>query len=165
LNLSQAALFKRFGTKQELMKAALIPAVVPGFVAEVAAGPDLERPLDQQIRSIARSVVVFFRGMVPCVMVLKAAGVDFHQILDRFDEPPPVLARRLLSAYFARAMAAGLVRPSDPLAVASLFLGAFHINSFISHVVDKGMSEDDLFAFSDAVVDVLWHGIAPLEAQ
>ena len=97
-------------------------------------------------------------------MVLKAAGVDLEGLLKMFDEPPPVLARRLLSSYFQRAMDTGLARRADPLAVASLFLGAFHMHSFMSHVTDEVMSDEDLFAFSDAVVDVLWHGIAPQEA-
>ncbi len=165
LSLSQAALFKRFGTKQELMNAALMPALMPTFVAEVTAGPTRDRPLDEQLRAIGRSVVVFFRRMVPCVMVLKAAGADLEQLLSSFEEPPPIMARRLLSDYFQRAMDEGLARPAAPLAVASLFLGAFHINSFMSHVIDKTMCDETLFLFSDAVVDVLWHGIAPLEDQ
>jgi hypothetical protein len=101
--------------------------------------------------------------MVPCLMVLKSSGIDVEQILKTFDEPPPVMVRRLLTGYFQRAMNAGLARQADPLAAASLFLGAFHMHSFMSHVTDQVMSDEDLFAFSDAVVDVLWHGIAPQE--
>ncbi len=164
LSLSQAALFKRFGTKQDLMLAALRPPIPP-FVAEVSAGPILDQPLLGQLRSIARDSVVFFRAMVPRLMVLKSSGVDLEQILKAFDEPPPVMVRRLLSDYFQRAMDAGLARPADPLATASLFLGAFHMHSFMSHVTDQVMPDEDLFAFSDAVVDVLWHGIAPLEVS
>lgn len=162
LSVSQAALFKRFGTKRDLMIAALMPPMPP-VATEVRSGPALDLPLQVQLRSIARDFVVFFRGMVPCLMVLKSSGVDLEQILKTFDEPPPVLARRLLTGYFQRAMDAGLARPTDPLAAASLFLGAFHMHSFMSHVTDQVMSDEDLFLFSDAVVDVLWHGIAPQE--
>lgn len=163
LSLSQAALFKRFGTKQDLMVAALRPPI-PSFLGEVSKGPTLGQPLHQQLRSIARDAVVFFREMVPCLMVLKSSGVDLEQLLKTFDEPPPVMVRRLLTGYFQRAMDADLARSADPLAAASLFLGAFHMHSFISHLTDEVMSDEDLFAFSDAVVDVLWHGIAPQEA-
>ena len=163
LSLSQAALFKRFGTKQDLMVAALRPPI-PSFLGEVSKGPTLEQPLYPQLCSIARDAVVFFRTMVPRLMVLKSSGVDLEQHLKTFEEPPPVMVRRLLSGYFQRAMDAGLARPADPLAAASLCLGAFHMHSFMSHITDEVMSDDDLFAFSDAVVDLLWHGIAPPEA-
>ena len=162
LNLSQAAIFKRFRTKHDLMLAALRPPPPP-FLPELVTGPDLDRPLEEQLRAIARSVVVFFRAMVPCLMVLKSSGVDLEQTLNTYEEPPPVMVRRLLTGYFQRAMDAGLARPADPVAAASLCLGAFHMHSFISHLTDQIMSDEDLFAFSDAVVDVLWHGIAPQE--
>jgi len=145
------------------MVAALRPPI-PSFLGEVSKGPTLGQPLHQQLRSIARDAVVFFREMVPCLMVLKSSGVDLEQLLKTFDEPPPVMVRRLLTGYFQRAMDADLARSADPLAAASLFLGAFHMHSFISHLTDEVMSDEDLFAFSDAVVDVLWHGIAPQEA-
>jgi len=164
LSLSQAAIFKRFGTKKDLMIAALTPPTPP-VVAVVAAGPSLDLPLQIQLRTIARDFVVFFRGMVPCLMVLKTSGVDLEELLKTFDEPPPVMARRLLSSYFERAMGAGLARPADPLAAASLFVGAFHMHSFMLHVTGEVMPDEALFAFSDAVVDVLWQGIAPLEAS
>ena len=164
LTLSQAALFKRFGTKQDLMLAALRPPIPP-FVAEIRAGPTLDQPLHDQLCSIARDTVVFFRSMVPCLMVLKSSGLVPEQILRAYDEPPPVMVRRLLTDYFQRAMDAGLARPADPLAAASLFLGAFHMHSFMSHLTDQLMSDEELFTFSAAVVDVLWHGIAPLEVS
>jgi AcrR family transcriptional regulator len=165
ISLSQAALFKRFGTKQDLMIAALMPPAIPPFVAVVAAGPSLEEPLELQLRSIGRDLILFFRGMVPCLMVLKTAGIDLQKLLERFPEPPPVLMRRSLAEWFDRAMDAGLARRGDPLALASSFLGAFHMHSFMSHITDQVMEDDELLAFSDAVVDVLWWGIDPRETS
>ena len=164
IGLSQAGLFKRFGTKQELMVAALIPAIPP-FVSIVRAGPNAAEPLRPQLQSIARDFAVFFRGMVPCIMVLKSSGIDLEEILRSFEEPPPVMTRRLLTGYLQRAEEAGLATISDPGAVASLFLGAFHLHSFMSHITEEVMSDDALFAFSDAVVDMLWRGIAPEETS
>lgn len=161
LSLSQAALFKRFGTKQDLMVAALMPPAKPAFVEIVADGPALDQPFQDQLRALGRGYVLFFKAMVPCVMVLKSSGLDMETLLKSYPEPPPVMARRMLTGYFARAMDAGLARRADPLAAATSFLGAFHMHSFMSHVTDEVMSDDELLAFSDAVVDVVWHGIAP----
>ena len=88
-----------------------------------------------------------------------------EELLKSYDEPPPVMARRLLTGYFKQAMDMGLARRADPLAAATAFLGAFHMHSFMSHVTDQVMTDDELLAFSDAVVDVVWHGIAPRSAQ
>jgi len=166
LNLSQAALFKRFGTKQDLMIEALMPkGIIPAFTEIVAKGPALDVPLEEQLRAIGREFVLFFKAMVPCLMVLKSSGVEFDDVLARFDEPPPVMARNGLVAFFSRAMDAGLARRADPLAAATSFLGAFHMHSFMSFVTDDVMTDEALLTFSDAVVDVVWHGIAPKEAS
>lgn len=164
IGLSQAGLFKRFGTKQDLMVAALLPTMPP-FISEISSGPNLEQPLHPQLHLIARDFAIFFRRMVPCLMVLKSSGIDLEAVLKAFEEPPPLMTRRLLTSYFNRAQAGGIAQISDPAAVASLFLGAFHLHSFMSHITEDVMSDEALFAFSDAVVDMLWLGIAPKEAS
>ena len=161
LSLSQAALFKRFGTKQDLMIAALMPPARPAFADLVEQGPSLDEPFEDQLRSLARAHLAFFRAMVPCVMVLKSSGLDMERLLKESPDPPPVMARRRLTSYFERAMDAGLARRADPLAVATSFLGAFHLHSFMSHVTDTVMSDEELLTVSDNVVDVVWHGISP----
>jgi len=164
IGLSQAALFKRFGTKQDLMVAAMLPPSEPPFIPLIAGGPDPEAPIDVQLKALGRQIVSFFQRMVPCLMVLKSSGLDMHAMLERFDEPPPVLVRRILTGWFEQAMDAGRIRRTDPLAITSAFLGGFHLQVFMAHVTGAVSSEDEMIAFADTVVDTLWRGLAPEEA-
>lgn len=161
VGLSQAALFKRFKTKQELMIAALTPPAVPAFVAIIVAGPAPDEPIQDQLRAIGREMALFFRQMVPCVMVLSASGLDMSAMLKGFDVPPPVLARQRLADWFALAMDAGRMRRIDPLVAASTMQGALHMHTFMSHVTGEPLSDEGLIAFSDSVVGSLWQGLAP----
>ena len=162
--LSQAGLFKRFGTKADLMVSALSPPAIPPFALLLAAGPDPDQPIRPQLQAIARSVALFFRELVPCVMVLSASGISPADLMTRFDVPPPLMATRAITAWLGQAMAQGRVRSADPEPIAFGFLGALHMRSFLNHLSSQPLSDADLADFADSVVHNLWLGLAPQEA-
>lgn len=163
VGLSQAGLFKRFGTKADLMVAALSPPAIPPFALQVASGPDPDRSVRDQMKEIAREVAVFFRELVPCIMVLNASGIRPEELLRRFDVPPPLMISRAMTSWFQQAMDLGLLRQgaAEPLAFA--FLGSMHMRSFLCHISDKSPTDDELTSWAGAVVDNLWHGLAPTQ--
>ena len=119
VGLSQASLFKRFGTKKSLMMAALRPPDSLPWMPILEAGPGPE-PLSEQLVSIGVLMSTFLRQLVPCLSILRASGVDQRGLLDRFEgPPPPVLTVRALQAWFERAQAQGLLRPMDGLSTRS----------------------------------------------
>lgn len=162
VGLSQAGLFKRFPTKADLMVAALAPPAIPPFALLLGDGPDPARPVQEQLREIARGIASFFREMVPCLMVLSASGIPPQQLLTRFDVPPPLRAKLAMIEWFEQAMAEGRLRrgAADPLV--SALMGALHMRSFLCHISDKPMTADELDAYADSVVDSLWNGLAPV---
>ena len=163
VGLSQAGLFKRFPTKAELMVAALAPPPIPPFSEALEGGPDPARPIQPQLREIARGVAGFFKEMVPCVMVLSSAGLPPQELLNRFDVPPPLVAKIALVAWIERAMDEGRVRRGDAAPLVSALMGALHMRSFLCHISDNPMSGPELDAYADSVVDNLWNGLAPAE--
>ncbi len=163
VGLSQAGLFKRFPTKAELMVAALAPPPIPPFSEALEGGPDPARPIQPQLREIARGVAGFFKEMVPCVMVLSSAGLPPQELLNRFDVPPPLVAKIALVAWIERAMDEGRVRRGDADPLVSALMGALHMRSFLCHISDNPMSGPELDAYADSVVDNLWNGLAPAE--
>ncbi len=163
VGLSQAGLFKRFSTKADLMVAALAPPSIPPFALLLAAGPDPCRPIQEQLREIARAMALFFKEMVPCLMVLSASGISPQQLLTRFDVPPPLLAKLAMIEWIQQAMNAGRLRPGDADPIAAAFMGALHMRSFMCHISSEPMSDEALSTYADSVVDNLWNGLAPTE--
>lgn len=161
VGLSQAALFKRFGTKEELLRRALLPAEPFAWLTALQAGPG-DGPLRDQLVAIAVEASAFFDRMLPCLMTLSAAGLDHRELLSRFDEPPPLRARRVTEAFFAAAVADGRLRPVDCATAANTFVGAIQSDAAMRHMFGEPAPTDaERRRRADALVDLLWGGLAP----
>ena len=161
VGLSQAALFKRFGTKELLMVRALLPPSRIGWVEALEAGP---RPgeLPDQLVEIAVDATRFFDRMMPCLMTLKAAGLDLAALVRSLPTPPPIRARRAATAWFQAAMDQGRMRPADAEALAYTFIGSVQSRSAMSHIFGEPvLTEPQRLAHARGVVDGLWHGLRP----
>lgn len=165
VGLSQASLFKRFGTKHNLMIRALLPNDgPPAFVSLLAGGPD-ERPIPDQLQRIAKGTLAFFKTLVPAMAVLKSAGLDPKDLFARWETPPPVLAVRALERWFREAADRGRIHCPDPEATAISFLGMMQVRAFWTHVAGKRFSAQPDDQYVAAVIDQLWRGLAPDEVN
>ena len=162
VGLSQAALFKRFGSKQELMLQALLPPPEPAWLALLVAGPDA-RPIIEQLMEIGIAAGRFFEKMTPAMMTLKASGIDFAKVFCRYETPPPARALQLLTAWFQAAMDEGRIRQINPLNVAMSFMGAIHGLNFLQHVAGNWMPFPPLEQAVETHCDVLCLGLLPEE--
>ncbi|MBX2797413.1 MAG: TetR/AcrR family transcriptional regulator [Myxococcales bacterium] len=160
LGVSQAALFKRFGTKQELMCSALMPPPLPGWIELVEKGPD-ERPIPVQLTEIAQAVASFFEEFAPRLTTLKASGVDIKALMSRYDVPPPLRGILGLSKWMATAAEQGRIRTTQPRTAALLFLGSFQGRAFLSHVFGFNLTDQDEYVAE--IVATVWRGLAPEE--
>ena len=159
LGVSQGALFKRFKTKQALMVEALAPIERPAWIDEVEAGPD-DRPVPEQLREVVEHIDAFFTQLLPCIAVLKAAGLGPTDAMREQQVPPPVLAHRALSGFFRRLHAQGRAQITNPQSTAMAFLGALHARHMLGHVLGPHAPklEPD---FPQSLVELLWAGISP----
>lgn len=135
LGVSQAALFKRFGSKDKLLLRALVPQEDPPWVALCELGPD-DRPLDEQLMEIGLEVAAFFAQFVPCMAVLRAAGVQ-PQLAELMGQetPPPVRGTDALACFVRRAQRAGRLREDlDAIVFVSAFLGGLLHRSFLEFI-------------------------------
>ena len=159
LGVSQAALFKRFGTKHELMVRALLPPEVPPWVPMLQRGPD-ERPIPDQLREIGTAMSRFFAEMIPCISTLRASCDMAEVMRSEFKVPPPIRGRMALQAWLESAMSQGRIRGVASRLVAEAFIGALHGRAFMSYIVgESNESQHDV----DDLIDVIWLGIAPTE--
>lgn len=167
LGVSDAAIFKRFGTKEDLLLAAVMPPEEPPFLALLEAGP---RPSDvhEQLVEIAASITRVLDGMIPRLTLLQAAGVGHRRAFQRYDVPPPVRALRALASWIAAAQSDGRIADHvSPDTTAMMIMGSVQFRTFLFGVVGAAMSPDCVEHLPDAadygreVIDSLWAGIAP----
>jgi AcrR family transcriptional regulator len=160
LGISHAVLFQRFGSKEGLMRAALLPTTEPAWITRAKAGPDA-REGRAQLVELAEEIYAFFETIVPCVAVMRAAGVPLEA--KRPEELPPVRARRELAAWFDRAAKRGLIRASKPELAADLLLGALHFRPFHQHVSQKDFSRTNNREYLEFAIGAVWRALAPEE--
>jgi len=160
LGVSQAALFKRFGTKEDLLIAALRPGpeMVRGMLVWLDEGPD-ERPIPTQLHELGGKVRRFFGRLLPRVAQLRAAG---HAPPHGGSGPPVshLPLHRALAAWIGRAQDQGRVRPCDADAAAFALLGALNLQAFLEFSIGE-QPVLDVNDKSEPLVEILWRGLEP----
>lgn len=160
LGISHATLFQRFGTKEQLMRAALLPAPALPWIMKVEAGPE-DREVRAQLLELAQEIYKYLDRIVPCLEVLRSAGLLAELPAGRPGDAPPVRARRKMTTWFARAIERGLVHPAKPEHMADLFLGALFFRPHFQHIAKKRFGQADSRAYLELVVDTLCQRLEP----
>lgn len=158
LGVSPAALFRRVGSKRELLIRALAPPTMPPFVPTLNAGPD-DRPVLEQLESIAVEIDTFFASLFPVIAIMRAAGINPREVFEGIDDPPPVKAVVALSEWFCRLAEQQRVTIGDPVSVAMAFIGGLHGRHFMRHACGAALphSEHDS---PQTFARIFFHGIA-----
>jgi len=161
--VSEGTLFKRFGTKEDLLRCA--------FACDHAWTRDLMARVGQgevraQLAAIIGELVTAFREMLPRVMMRAAhAGMAPHTLFAGMAEPPPLRALRMLAEWFEAETRLGRLRPHDPRLSARVVLGSVH-NLIFHELIDpgpKGPRSD--VSFRDGLADLVLSGLAPIAAD
>jgi AcrR family transcriptional regulator len=161
--LSEAAIFKRFGTKQALFLAAMGISDNHPWVSVLSKGtptPEIRKDLIE----ICTQILDVYQDVMPRVlMIMNQGNLSFPPPM----VPPPIRDTQLLAGYLDRAMAKGCIKPCNGLAVAHAIVGG--INSYvimqnmprlpfpISSLLPMKSIEPDLFIQN--LIDTIWTGI------
>ena len=161
LGVSQAALFKRVPTKDELLILALYPRDPPHVVLQLPMGPDSDRPVPQQLAELCRSLLLCFRDLLPGLITLKASGLPLERLLPRGEPWVSVKVRDDLTLWLKLAHRQHRVRGGDLKSVAELLVGALEARCLLEHLTGKRFlpAEDATFALE--IVRSAWKGLAP----
>ncbi len=164
LGVSQATLFKRFGSKDALMKAALMPRTEGDHWDAISAPPDA-RPVPEQLVERGLVIIRFFREMIPCIAVLRSHSADMLQgMADDPESAPPVQAQRAWQSFFDALIADGRMRPCDTEALVLMWLGGLRHRAFWHHMLPTVplIGDED---FVRTITETLWSGLAPEECR
>ena len=164
LGVSQATLFKRFGTKLKLLQAALhIPIQAKKLLKKIEVLPS-NLPVKEQLLELCLEMLKFFDEMIPYWATLHAAGITMPPILS--DDAPPIRARTGLTKWIAHLQQQGRIRQQvEPESIAIALIGALQHRPFRTHILrDRSMVQSDR-AYVESIVDVIWRGLIPLEGQ
>jgi len=162
VGFSQASLFKRFGTKTQLLVEALRPRHDEALLHLLREGPQPGR-LMPQLQHIGLQLHGFISECIPRIAVLRAHRLTMHDVYDDLEASPPLTLLTLLTHWFREADAQGRCQVSDPHVTAMMLLSAFKARAFWSHATGDAPPSPLSPEYADAVVHNLWHGIQPKE--
>jgi len=158
LGLSQATLFQRFRTKEELMLAALSPPQRLPLMDDIEQGPD-NSPFEGQLRELLIHLLATVLDVVPRMLMLRTAGFPVEQLRERYNKLPLLMLLEILGGWFARAQQQERIR-SDINAndLAQICLGAMQMRAVSLHTAQTKFGSDDT-KYIENMVAVLLQGL------
>jgi len=156
--ISQAVLYQRFGSKENLFLRAMTPDA-PDLKALL--GPYPPRSARADLKRIGERVAEYLVSLVPTILhVLAHPYIGRHRLAKWHEGLPFHALVAALTDRFTRLREDGFVGRVDPAAAARAFLTAIHSAALVEAMSHHGAPEDRR-AHVDSLVEVLWAGLAP----
>lgn len=160
LGVTSPALLKRFGSRQELMLAALRPPESPQWLELLEQGPD-GRPFGQQLLEIFEAMEAFFKVTVPCMSALRESGIPWERVFPNANAKAlPVRSHQALSRWLARAQQRGLVEGEGLSVAAYAMVGAIQFRAYSSHLTQQAESPRAQQQFFQQLTDLFTRALA-----
>jgi AcrR family transcriptional regulator len=159
--ISEASIFKRFSTKEELFFASMgIPEKSPwGQKLEALVG---KGKLKQNLIQLSLQILEFNRQVMPRLMMLRSRGKAIPEMLHRADSRPS-RDLKTFTHFLEREIEQGRLRPCDPQTLAMMFLGSLMNFVFLEQMHPEGDVPVDEKMFVQNLVEIVWQGISPIE--
>jgi AcrR family transcriptional regulator len=162
LGVSPPALFRRIGTKRDMLIEALGPPTRVPWADHLEQGPD-ERPLREQLTEIVADLTEYFAEVSPRLAALRASGISLEEVFaERYKVPPPIQGHQAVATWIRKGQRAGRIRACDPKATAVTLFGALQARPLMHHTVQSRLrvAQD---TYNKNLVEMLHRALAPLE--
>jgi AcrR family transcriptional regulator len=172
--ISEASIFKRFSTKEELFFAAMGIPEKPLWVNELESLSG-KGNLKENLINICLQIMEFYREMLPRLMMLRSRGNAIAELAGK--EPKPMRDVKVITAFLESEINQDRLRPCDPQTVAHILLGSLMNYVFLEQMssqvsisttelamgtyLNSGDCATEVSAFVQSLVDIVWQGIAP----
>jgi AcrR family transcriptional regulator len=134
LGVTAPALLRRFGSRNDLLLAALRPEPRPPILDYIEAGPDA-RPLAEQLADLFTHSSLFFATTVPALTALRESGIPVDALC-RGPDSAPLRVLKALTGWIERAQKRRLLSVTDPQAAALAMLGSLQAPAFLRHLTN-----------------------------
>jgi AcrR family transcriptional regulator len=131
--ISEGTVFKRFGTKQDLFRAAMQRALTPRWTKLVEEF-DVQGDVEAQLVELGLGLGAHTEAIIPKLVMMRGRGTKIGAVVSDTSDPPPVVQLRALNGLFARLQRAGRLGPGDPEIMARMFVGAIFHYSFAEYM-------------------------------
>jgi AcrR family transcriptional regulator len=158
LGVSSQAIFKRFHNKQELLIESVKPREDPNWIGIIENGPD-ERSFQIQLAELLNELAVFFTDIVRRMELLRWSGVAIQEIMQSFEEPPPVRDIRKISTWLERCHAKDLIREIDFDATAMIILTSMHGPAMLREFLGRNATNHSEQEYISLYTNMLMHGL------
>lgn len=155
VGISEAVIFQRFGTKEDLFFAAMVP---PEAQLEVifCVKPG-EKQANENLKLISLQIVDYFREVMPIFLTLIShPSFDMQTFLQRHTMPAIQLGNKL-TEYLNAEADLGRIRKDNVATAASVLLSYLH-NLALSENIGSHQETDTENAISETIV-FLWQGL------
>ena len=158
--VSEALLFKRFGTKNAIFAAAMGIEDPPRWV-KMLEGLEGQGDPKENIKKISKMVMEFMLMMMPrMIMAWSARG---QPPLKREIQKSPIKRdQKALVAYFEKEMRSGRIRSGDPEIAARALIGSLHQLVFLKVIGIDRATQAKMEHQVEELVDLLWEGLEPI---
>lgn len=164
LDVSPQALLKRFRSKKQLIMAALRPPDVCPWHSLVEAGPT-DAPIEDQLLEIVEQLSEFFVNIARRFSVFRFSGLDPRELMQSYEEPPPIADIRVLSAWFDRVAEQGHIRKADHRTTALMLMSSLHTPAMLQDILGSHPVSDDHERNLRGIVDLLLRGLRPEQTE
>jgi AcrR family transcriptional regulator len=156
IGISEAVIFQRFETKENLFFAAMVPPKAQlETIFSVQPG---QNQVNINLKTISLQIVAYFREVMPVFLsLISHPSFNLQTFLERHTMPGMELANRL-TAYLNAEAELGRIR-KDNVAAAAILLSHLH-NLALSENIGLQKSIETDRAVTDAI-EAIWKGLAP----
>ncbi len=157
--ISEALLFKRFGTKNAIFAKAMGFEESPLWV-KALEGLENRGEARENIRKIAKMMVEFMSEVLP--RVIMAWSARNRPTLKLMSQKNPMRRDlKTLVAYFEKEMKIGRIRPGNPEIAARALIGSLN-NLVFTKIMEGGRATPaEMDRQVEELVDLLWEGLEP----
>lgn len=173
--ISEASIFKRFATKEELFFAAMGIPEKPLWIQELDSLSG-KGEVKQNLIQVCRQILEFYREVMPILMMLRSRGKVLPETGLK-SESKPMRDLKILTGFLEREIKLGRLHPCEPKTVAHILLGSLMNYVLLEQelsvmtISSESVTTSDFPSvnlltdesyFIESLIEIIWRGIAPI---